>query len=101
MLDTWNDGPAKSAIVDFVGQVTNEGPHLASTEERVAVFDNDGTMWCEKLHDDAEREFDYTAGAEKALTLAEQQGWTVTSMRNDWTTVFTANGVSSCPPPAW
>jgi hypothetical protein len=38
------------------------------------------------LPDDAER--DYTAGAEKALTLAEQQGWTVTSIRNDWSTVF-------------
>jgi hypothetical protein len=53
------------------------------------------------IHDVAEREFDYTAGAENALTLAEQQGWTVTSMRNDWTTVFTADGVSSGPPPAW
>jgi len=40
------------------------------------------------LHDDAEREFAYTAGAERALDLAEQQGWAVASIRNDWTTVF-------------
>jgi phosphoserine phosphatase len=40
------------------------------------------------LHDDPEREFDYTAGADQALTRAEADGWTVVSMRNDWTTVF-------------
>jgi phosphoserine phosphatase len=40
------------------------------------------------LHDDAEREFDYTTGAEKALSRAEADGWTVVSIKNDWTTVF-------------
>ena len=40
------------------------------------------------LHDDAEREFDYTAGAERALEHAKTYGWTVVSMKNDWTTVF-------------
>lgn len=44
VLDSWHDGPTKSAIVDFVGHVTTEVP----PEERVAVFDNDGTLWCEK-----------------------------------------------------
>jgi phosphoglycolate phosphatase-like HAD superfamily hydrolase len=39
-------------------------------------------------HDDAEREFDYTAGAEQALADAEQQGWTVVSMKSDWAHVF-------------
>ncbi|AFM18776.1 hypothetical protein Mycch_4054 [Mycolicibacterium chubuense NBB4] len=39
-------------------------------------------------HDDADREFDYTAGAEKALGLADTSGWTVASMRNDWAQVF-------------
>jgi hypothetical protein len=39
-------------------------------------------------HDDAEREFDYTAGAEQALADAEQQGWTVASMKSDWVHVF-------------
>ena len=36
------------------------------------------------LHDDAEREFDYTAGAENALERAAEQGWTVVSVKNDW-----------------
>jgi hypothetical protein len=40
------------------------------------------------LHDDDEREFAYTAGAERALEHAEKYGWTVVSMRNDWATVF-------------
>ncbi len=39
-------------------------------------------------HDDADREFDYTKGAESALELAEQHRWTVVSMKNDWATVF-------------
>ena len=40
------------------------------------------------LHDDAEREFDYVAGAEQALNVAAQQNWTVVSIKNDWNTVF-------------
>ena len=40
------------------------------------------------LHDDSEREFDYTAGAEQALEQAGRQGWTVVSIKNDWATVF-------------
>jgi hypothetical protein len=40
------------------------------------------------LHDDADREFAYTAGAEKALEQAARDKWTVVSMKNDWTSVF-------------
>ena len=40
------------------------------------------------LHDDAGREFAYTAGAEGALERAKAEGWTVVSMKDDWTTVF-------------
>lgn len=39
-------------------------------------------------HDDGEREFDYLAGAEKSLDAASTLGWLVTSMRDDWVTVF-------------
>jgi phosphoserine phosphatase len=39
-------------------------------------------------HDDGEREFDYTSGAERALERADEQAWTVVSMRDDWATVF-------------
>ena len=48
-LPSWNDGPAKAAIVCFVGDVTKEGsPGFVPTEERVATFDNDGTLWSEQ-----------------------------------------------------
>jgi hypothetical protein len=40
------------------------------------------------LHDDAEREFDYVDGAENALKRAEDKGWTVISIKDDWSTVF-------------
>ncbi|MFI7166803.1 HAD family hydrolase [Rhodococcus erythropolis] len=40
------------------------------------------------LHDDSDREFDYVAGAEQALKLAGDKGWTVVSVKDDWTTVF-------------
>jgi hypothetical protein len=40
------------------------------------------------LHDDGEREFSYRSGAAYALTKAYRDGWTVVSMKSDWTTVF-------------
>ena len=39
-------------------------------------------------HDDAEREYAYDGGSEKALQLAAKEGWIVVSMKNDWKTVF-------------
>jgi phosphoserine phosphatase len=42
------------------------------------------------LHDDPQREFDYSAGAEKALEIAHARGWSVASMKQDWNTVFTS-----------
>jgi hypothetical protein len=39
-------------------------------------------------HDDDAREFDYTAGAERALEAAAGNAWTVVSIRNDWNRVF-------------
>jgi hypothetical protein len=48
-LVSWNDGPAKQGIVNFVEKVTREGsPDFVPAAERIAVFDNDGTLWCEK-----------------------------------------------------
>jgi hypothetical protein len=40
------------------------------------------------LHDDGEREFDYTSGAEQALERADTNGWTVVSIKNDWARIF-------------
>jgi len=48
-LPSWNDGPAKAAIVDFVEGVTADGGgSFVPPEERIAVFDNDGTLWSEQ-----------------------------------------------------
>jgi phosphoglycolate phosphatase-like HAD superfamily hydrolase len=47
-LSSWNDGPAKQSITDFVAKVTRDGsPDFVEPAERIAVFDNDGTLWCE------------------------------------------------------
>ena len=47
-LECWNEGPTKSAIVDFVERVTRDGSaDYVAPDERIAVFDNDGTLWCE------------------------------------------------------
>src|SRR5438876_119181 len=48
-LPSWNDGPTKQAIVAFVEKVTKDGsPDFVPTEQRIATFDNDGTLWCEQ-----------------------------------------------------
>jgi phosphoserine phosphatase len=48
-LPSWNDGAAKSAILDFVAQVTAEGgADYVPPSRRIATFDNDGTLWCEQ-----------------------------------------------------
>jgi phosphoserine phosphatase len=47
-LPSWNDGAAKKAIVDFVKTTTTQGsPQFVPPEERVATFDQDGTLWVE------------------------------------------------------
>lgn len=48
-LPSWNDGMAKKSIVEFVERVTKKhGPDFVSPAERIAVFDNDGTLWAEQ-----------------------------------------------------
>ena len=48
-LPSWNDGPTKAAIVDFVAAVTTAGgADFVPEPERIAVFDNDGTLWVEQ-----------------------------------------------------
>ena len=47
-LPSWNSGTTKTAILTFVQRVTEQGsPDLVPAAERVATFDNDGTLWCE------------------------------------------------------
>jgi phosphoserine phosphatase len=78
VLPSWNDGPARAAITDFVGRVTRQAsPDFVPTESRIAVFDNDGTLWCEKP---MPIELDFIlrrlAGmAEQDAALRERQPW--------------------------
>ena len=48
-LPSWNDAASRRAIVEFVGKVTQEGsPNYVPVPERIATFDNDGTLWAEQ-----------------------------------------------------
>ena len=48
-LPSWQDGPARQAVLAFVDKVTQDGsPDFVPPAERIAVFDNDGTLWSEQ-----------------------------------------------------
>lgn len=48
-LAAWRDGKMKSAIIGFVESITEPtSPHFLPPADRVATFDNDGTLWCER-----------------------------------------------------
>ncbi len=73
-MPSWADGPARDAIIAFVERVTS-GPEAVPIEERIAVFDNDGTLWTEKpmptqLHYIVEQ---WRAQAEADPSLADRQ----------------------------
>ena len=92
MPDYLDDGPEKPVrIWSRIGR----RPLLAAGNSNGDVAMLDFTRHADRpflrllvLHDDAEREFAYTGGAEKALERAAGDGWTVVSMKDDWTTVF-------------
>ncbi len=77
-LTSWNDTPTRREIEEFVAAVSEAGgPHHVPPEERVAVFDNDGTLWCEKpLPIQADFLFRRLGEmAEKDPTLRDRQPW--------------------------
>ncbi|KQM82293.1 HAD family phosphatase [Agromyces sp. Leaf222] len=47
-LDSWRDTDTRAAIIEFVERVSGDGPGAVPESERIAVFDNDGTLWTEK-----------------------------------------------------
>ncbi len=48
-LPSWHEGPARQSIVEFVAAVTDrDSPDFVPERDRVAVFDNDGTLWTEQ-----------------------------------------------------
>lgn len=77
-LESWTDGGTRTAIVDFVERVADPaGPDYVEPEGRIAVFDNDGTLWCEKP---MPIQLDFTIRrlremAEGDASLRSQQPW--------------------------
>jgi hypothetical protein len=90
--DYLDDGPEKPVRI---WNRTGRRPLLAAGNSNgdipmlhFTLHEDKPTLRLLVLHDDGEREFDYTTGAEQALEQAEADGWTVISIKNDWTTVF-------------
>ena len=48
VLASWADGPTRKAVLDFVEGATTSGPDFVDPADRVATFDNDGTLWVEQ-----------------------------------------------------
>ncbi|MGW3917846.1 hypothetical protein ACWEBX_41385 [Streptomyces sp. NPDC005070] len=48
VLASWNEGPARQAILDYVHRATRPGPAFVEPADRIATFDNDGTLWVEQ-----------------------------------------------------
>jgi phosphoserine phosphatase len=93
-VDSIDDGPEKPVRI---WSRTGRRPLIASGNsngdiEMLSFARKEGRPSLGLLihHDDADREFAYDAGAERALTRAASDGWTVVSMRSDWTTIFPA-----------
>ena len=85
-LPSWNDGPTKQSILDYVTRVTKEGgPDYVEPKDRLATFDNDGTLWIEQP---MYNQFVFAIEEDKALDEANAKGWTVVDMKNDWNTIF-------------
>src|SRR6187431_3505345 len=47
-LPSWNDGATRQSITSFVARVTTQGPDFVPADQRIATFDNDGTLWIEQ-----------------------------------------------------
>jgi phosphoglycolate phosphatase-like HAD superfamily hydrolase len=74
-LASWNEGPAKAKVMEFVRRATSDGPDFVPVPDRIATFDNDGTLWVEKP---APPQFDFllrvwSAAVKDDPTLAAQQ----------------------------
>lgn len=91
-LDIWDDGPEKPVrIWNRIGRRPILAAGNSNGDDEMLMYtgrQDRPSLKLLVLHDDAEREFEYTAGAERALGHAEQYGWTVVSMRDDWSTIF-------------
>ena len=91
-IDFFDDGPEKPVrIWSRIGRRPLVAGGNSNGDVPMLRFARSGDRQALRLlvlHDDAEREFDYTDGAEDALQRADDRGWTVISMKDDWATVF-------------
>ncbi len=91
-LDIFDDGPEKPVrIWNRIGRRPILSAGNSNGDDEMLMYSGKhgaAALRLLVLHDDAEREFAYTAGAERALEHAGQFGWTVISVKNDWATVF-------------
>ena len=110
-LPSWNDGPVKSAVLDFVQRVTTEGgTKFVPSAEHIATFDNDGCLWSEQpmyfqlafaldrvktlapMHPEWRRKQPFKSVLEgeldKGLDEAKKRGWTVVDMKKDWKVIY-------------
>jgi phosphoglycolate phosphatase-like HAD superfamily hydrolase len=91
-LDVLDDGPVKpTRIWSRIGKRPILAAGNSNGDIQMLQFANQPPRPALRLlvlHDDATREFDYTAGAEQLLELARQYGWSIVSIKNDWKTVF-------------
>ena len=97
-LDVINDGPDKPVQI---WSVVGRRPILAAGNSNgdLAMLAFAGgpvrpALRLLVLHDDAEREFEYVAGAEQVISAAQAHGWTTVSIRDDWRTVFPGTGAT-------
>jgi hypothetical protein len=91
-LDVANDGPEKAVQVwSFTGRRPILAAGNSNGDLEMLSFSGGHSLPTLQLlvrHDDAVREFDYIAGAEKALDAAHFHGWNIISMQRDWSTIF-------------
>jgi hypothetical protein len=93
-LDVFDDGPEKPVrIWNRIGRRPILSAGNSNGDDEMLIYSgrpDRPSLRLLVLHDDDEREFAYTAGAERALEHAKRYGWTVVSMKNDWSAVFSA-----------
>jgi hypothetical protein len=117
-LPSWNDGPAKQAIIKLAQETTdNSCPDFVPPEERIAEFDQDGTLWAKhpvytqvvycldrvgvlaKEKPELEgpgtlqgctfrRSGGHREALDKVCGIPPEQGWVIISMKNDWKRIF-------------
>jgi phosphoserine phosphatase len=93
-LDIFDDGPEKALRVwSRVGRrpILACGNSNGDIEMLEYTAGSQPALDLLILHDDSQHEFNYVAGAERAVDRATRQGWTIVSMKNDWQTVFGDN----------